>query len=365
MIPMLDLKRELADIGDEISKAVDKSIGETKFILGPNVKEFEKNAADYLGCKYTAGVASGTDALHLALKASGIKENDEVITTPFTFIATAEAIVYCGAKPVFVDIEPETMNINPELLEKSITEKTKAIIPVHLFGNPCRMDEIKQIADKYNLTVIEDCAQSFGATYNNKQTGTLGDIGCFSFFPSKNLGCYGDGGLISTNDENIYNDIMALRNHGSYEKYYHDRIGFNSRLDDIQAAILNVKIKYIDKANEDRILAAEKYKDIIQDSVSYQKVENKSKHVYHQFTIRSEKRNQIMSELQKHEIASAIYYPVPLHLQKSFASLNHKEGDLPVSEKLAQEVLSLPVNPYLEDEEITIISEIVKLASGK
>jgi len=365
MIPMLDLKRELADIGDEISKAVDKSIGETKFILGPSVKEFEKNAADYLGCKYTAGVASGTDALHLALKASGVKEGDEVITTPFTFIATAEAIVYCGAKPVFVDIDPETMNINPELLEKNITENTKAIIPVHLFGNPCKMDEIKQIADKYNLLIIEDCAQSFGATYKDEQTGILGDIGCFSFFPSKNLGCYGDGGLISTNNEKIYNDIMALRNHGSYEKYYHDRIGFNSRLDDIQAAILNVKIKYIDIANEDRILAAEKYKDIMQNCVSYQKVEDKSKHVYHQFTIRSEKRNQIMSELQKHEIASAIYYPVPLHLQKSFASLNYKEGDLPVSEKLSKEVLSLPINPYLEDEEITIISEIVKLAAGK
>ncbi|TYB34060.1 MAG: DegT/DnrJ/EryC1/StrS family aminotransferase [Flexistipes sinusarabici] len=365
MIPMLDLKRELADIGDEISKAVDKSIRGTKFILGPNVNEFEKNAADYLGCKYTAGVASGTDALHLALKASGIKEGDEVITTPFTFIATAEAIVYCGAKPVFIDIDPETMNINPELIEKSITEKTKAIIPVHLFGNPCKMDEIKQIAGKHNIIIIEDCAQSFGATYKNKQTGSLGDIGCFSFFPSKNLGCYGDGGLISTNDEKIYNDIMALRNHGSYEKYYHDRIGFNSRLDDIQAAILNVKIKYIDKANEDRILAAEKYKDIMQNCIFYQKVEDRSKHVYHQFTIRSEKRNQIMSELQKHEIASAIYYPVPLHLQKSFTSLNHKEGDLPVSEKLTEEVLSLPINPYLEDEEITIISEIVKLAAGK
>lgn len=365
MIPMLDLKRELSDIGDEISKAVDKSIKETKFILGPNVKEFEKKAADYLGCKYTAGVASGTDALHLALRASGVKEGDEVITTPFTFIATAEAIVYCGAKPVFADVDPESMNIDPELIEKSITEKTKAIIPVHLFGNPCKMDEIKQIADKHNIMIIEDSAQSLGATYKNKQTGSLGDIGCFSFFPSKNLGCYGDGGLISTNDEKIYNDIMALRNHGSYEKYYHYRIGFNSRLDDIQAAILNVKIKYIDKANEDRILAAEKYKEIMQNFVFYQQVEGRSKHVYHQFTIRSDKRNQIMSELQKHEIGSAIYYPVPLHLQKSFASLNYKEGDLPVSEKLAEEVLSLPINPYLEDEEITVISEIVKLSAGK
>lgn len=365
MIPMLDLKRELADIGSEIRKAVEASISETKFILGPNVKEFENKAAEYLGCKYAAGVASGTDALHLGLKAAGVKEGDEVITTPFTFIATAEAIVYCGAKPVFADINPETMNIDPESVKKNISSKTKAIIPVHLFGNPCKMNEIKAIAEEHNITIIEDCAQSFGATYNNSQTGSIGDIGCFSFFPSKNLGCYGDGGLIATNNEKIYEDIIALRNHGTYEKYHHDRIGFNSRLDDLQAAILNVKIKYIDKANEDRIHAAEKYMENLKDHVNFQKTEEQAVNVYHQFTIKSSKRDSILMELQKHEIASAIYYPIPLHLQRSFASLNYNKGDLPQSEKLAGEVLSLPVNPYLEDEEITIISEIVKLASGK
>ncbi|MCA1981111.1 MAG: DegT/DnrJ/EryC1/StrS family aminotransferase, partial [Calditerrivibrio sp.] len=201
MIPMLDIKRELAVIGDEIKEEVNKSLNSTQFILGPNVKEFEEKAAKYLGCKYAVGVASGTDALHIALKSIGIKDGDEVITTPFTFIATAEAIVYCGGKPVFVDVDEKTFNIDVNKIEEKITDKTKAIIPVHLFGNPCDMDRIKEIAKKYNIKVVEDCAQSFGATYRGVQTGNIGDVGCFSFFPSKNLGCYGDGGMVTTNDE--------------------------------------------------------------------------------------------------------------------------------------------------------------------
>lgn len=363
MIPMLDLKREIADIGDKVKKAVLESINETKFILGPNVKQFEKKAANYLGANYAIGVSSGTDALHLALRAAGIKEGDEVITTPFTFIATAEAIAYCGAKPVFVDIDFDTMNIDPKAVADAITDKTKAVLPVHLFGNPCKMDEILEIANDNGLLVIEDCAQSFGATFNNKQTGTIGDIGCFSFFPSKNLGCYGDGGLIVTNDENVYTEIIALRNHGSYEKYYHDRIGYNSRLDDIQASILNVKLDFVDEANNDRIEIANKYKENIGDCVQYQKTTPASKHVYHQFSIVTDNRDNIISKLQKHDIASAIYYPVPLHLQKSFSYLQYERGRFPNAEILASKILSLPVNPYLEDEEITVISEIVRLAA--
>ncbi|UOD35645.1 DegT/DnrJ/EryC1/StrS family aminotransferase [Deferribacteraceae bacterium V6Fe1] len=360
MIPMLDIKRELNDIGDEIKMAVDNSINGTMFILGPNVKKFEEEAAKYLGCKYAVGVASGTDALHLALKAIGIKEGDEVITTPFTFIATAEAIVYCGAKPVFVDVDAETFNIDVKQIESKITDKTKAILPVHLFGNPANMDEILAIAKKHNLKVVEDCAQSFGATYKGKQTGNIGDAGCFSFFPSKNLGCYGDGGLVTTNDEGIYKTLIALRNHGSYTRYYHEVIGFNSRLDDIQAAILSVKLKHIDRFNQERRNVAKLYQKYMGDIVKYQKETDNATNVYHQFTVVAEKRDEIMKALSSSEIASAIYYPVPLHLQKAFNNLNYNKGDLPVAEYLAEKVISFPINPYLEDEEVLVIANTVK-----
>ncbi|MEF3255558.1 MAG: DegT/DnrJ/EryC1/StrS family aminotransferase [Deferribacterales bacterium] len=364
MIPMLDIKRELNIIGDEIKEEINKSLHATQFILGPNVKEFEEKAAKYLGCKYAVGVASGTDALHIALKAIGIKEDDEVITTPFTFIATAEAIVYCGGKPVFVDVDEKTMNIDVNKIEEKITSKTKAIIPVHLFGNPCEMDKIKDIAKKYNLKIVEDCAQSFGATYKDIKTGKIGDVGCFSFFPSKNLGCYGDGGMVTTNDEETYKTIVALRNHGSYVRYYHEMIGFNSRLDDIQAAILKVKLKYIDEHNKERRAVAKLYRQTIGDVVGYQEETKNGVNVYHQYTITSEKRDIAIEALKQSEIASAIYYPVPLHLQNAFKYLGYKEGDLPIAEKLSKTVFSLPINPYLDDSEVIVIGEIVKKALG-
>ena len=360
MIPMLDIKRELGDIGDEIKKAINSSIEKTMFILGPNVKSFEENAGKYLGCKYAVGVASGTDALHLALRGAGIKDGDEVITTPFTFIATAEAIVYCGAKPVFVDVDRDTFNIDVTKIEKAITKKTKAILPVHLFGNPCNMKEIKEIAQKHGVMVIEDCAQSFGASYENVKTGNIGVAGCFSFFPSKNLGCYGDGGLISTNDENIYKNIIALRNHGSFVRYYHEVIGYNSRLDDIQAAILNVKLNHVDRFNAERRVVAALYKKYIGDIVTYQKDCENATNVYHQFTVVTDKRDEITNALKEHEIASAVYYPVPLHLQNAFKNLGYKKGDLPVAEFLSEHVVSFPINPYLEEEEIIVIADVVK-----
>lgn len=362
MIPMLDIKRELSDIGDEIKSAINASIEKTMFILGPNVKSFEENAAKYLGCKYAIGVASGTDALHLALRGAGIKEGDEVITSPFTFIATAEAIVYCGAKPVFVDVDKDTFNIDVTKIEKAITKKTKAILPVHLFGNPCKMKEIKEIAQKHGIMIIEDCAQSFGASYENVKTGNVGVAGCFSFFPSKNLGCYGDGGLISTNDENIYKNIIALRNHGSFTRYYHEIVGYNSRLDDIQAAILDVKLKYVDRFNSERRVVAELYKKYIGDIVAYQKDYENAPNVYHQFTVVTDKRDEVMNTLKEHEIASAVYYPVPLHLQNAFKNLGYKNGDLPVAEFLSEHVISFPINPYLEEEEIMVIANVVKSA---
>lgn len=359
MIPMLDLKRELADIGEDIESAVIKSLRSTQFILGPNVKKFEKDAAEYLGCKYTIGCASGTDALHLALRALGVEAGDEVITTPFTFIATAEAIAYCGAIPVFVDVEEITMNIDPEKIEEKITSKTKVIMPVHLFGNPANMDRISEIAKKHDLKVVEDCAQSFGATWGGTQTGNIGDAGCFSFFPSKNLGCYGDGGLVTTNNEAVYNELIALRNHGMYTRYYHDKIGYNSRLDDIQAAVLNVKLEHIDRFNTERISVADKYIESIGDKVTFQARTEKGTHVYHQFTFITDRRDEIMKALTEHDVANAVYYPVPLHLQKAFADAGFKEGDCPVTEKLSQSVMSLPINPYLEDEEITVICEVI------
>ncbi|MGA1846459.1 DegT/DnrJ/EryC1/StrS family aminotransferase [Deferribacter abyssi] len=362
MIPMLDIKRELNLIGDEIKEAVESSIKETRFILGPNVESFEKEVADYLGVKYAVGVASGTDALHLALRALGVKEGDEVITVPFTFIATAEAILYCNAKPVFVDVDKETMNMDVNQLEEKITEKTKVIIPVHLFGNPANMDVILEIAKKYNVKVLDDCAQSFGALYKGKKVGGFADASAFSFFPSKNLGCYGDGGLITTNDEEVYKTLKALRNHGSFVRYHHEMLGYNSRLDDIQAAILRVKLKYIDKFTEDRRSIAGRYIDSLKDIVDIQKENSDGVHVFHQFTIVSDKRDRIIEKLKEHEIASAIYYPVPIHLQKSFEKFGYREGDFPVSEYLAEKVVSLPINPFLEDEEVDVIIEVVKVS---
>ncbi|KAA0257761.1 DegT/DnrJ/EryC1/StrS family aminotransferase [Deferribacter autotrophicus] len=360
MIPMLDIKRELNLIGDEVREAVESSIKETRFILGPNVEAFEKEAADYLGVKYAVGVASGTDALHLALRALGVEEGDEVITVPFTFIATAEAILYCNARPVFVDVDRETMNMDVKQLEEKITEKTKVIIPVHLFGNPANMDEILDIAKRHNVKVLDDCAQSFGAVYKGKRVGSFADASAFSFFPSKNLGCYGDGGLVTTNDEEVYKNLKALRNHGSFVRYYHEMLGFNSRLDDIQAAILRVKLKYIDKFNEDRRNVADKYINSLKGIVDIQKENSDGTHVYHQFTIVSDKRDKIIENLKEHEIASAIYYPVPVHLQKSFERFGYKKGDFPVSEYLSKKVVSLPMNPFLEDEEVDVIIEVVK-----
>jgi len=365
MIPMLDLKREMLLIGDEIKEAINKSLEKTYFVMGPNVNKFEKDCAKYLGSKYAVGVANGTDALLLSIIASGIKEGDEVITTPFTFIATSEAIARAGAVPVFVDIDAQTMNIDTKLIREKISKKTKAILPVHIFGNPCNMKEIKKIATEFNLLVIEDCAQSFGAEYSGTKTGNIGDMGCFSFFPSKNLGCYGDGGLITTNREDIYEILRALQSHGSFKKYSHNLIGFNSRLDDIQAAILNVKLGYIDKFNQIRRELADLYKEILNELLGYQVQTENAINVYHQFTVRSDVRNKIMGALQQHNIASAIYYPIPLHLQKCFSYLQYKRGDLATTEKMADEVLSLPMNPFLKKEEIFSIGEIIKTVLSK
>jgi dTDP-4-amino-4,6-dideoxygalactose transaminase len=360
MIPMVNLKAQYAEIKDEIERGLAETIESCAFILGPNVQAFEQETAAYLGVKHAIGVASGTDALHLALLAEGIGEGDEVITPAFTFIATAEAIKYVGAIPVFVDIDPRTFNISPEAIEKAITSKTKAVMPVHLFGQPADMAEIMQICEQYNLKLIEDCCQSFGASINGKQTGAFGHAAGFSFFPSKNLGAFGDGGLVVTNSDESAAKIKRLRNHGSDVRYYHDVIGYNSRLDEMQAVILRVKLKRIDQYNKARRHVAHLYSELMTDLPLTTPFEDGlGEHVYHQYTLLSDRRDEILKALQDKQIGCAIYYPVPLHQQNVFkqecAGLS-----LPVTESVAANCLSLPICPALEDDTIREIVGVIR-----
>ncbi|MFA4830224.1 MAG: DegT/DnrJ/EryC1/StrS family aminotransferase [Thermodesulfovibrionales bacterium] len=359
MIPMVDLKKEFTEIKKEVFEMLTEILESSHYILGPKVSELEKKISDYHGVAAAIGVASGTDALHLSLDALGVGEGDEVITTPFTFFATAEAVIYTGATPVFVDAEPDTLNIDVSLIEKKITKKTKAIIPVHIFGHPADMAEIKKLAKKHNLKVIEDCAQAFGAAINNKRVGSFGDAGCFSFYPSKNLGAYGDGGMITLNDSVIANTIKKLRNHGSGGAYKHESVGFNSRLDEIQAGILLIKLKRIDEYNSKRRQNAALYNKFLSDKVKCPKEKNGCYHVYHQYTIMSPERDKIQNKLKDNGISSVVYYPIPLHRQEALSFLEYKEGDFPVAEKAAREVLSLPMYPGLEEKTIKEIAEII------
>jgi len=364
MIPMVDLKRQYHSLKRDIDAAISNVLEDTRFILGPNVSALEEEVAAYHGPSQAVGVANGTDALLLALRASGIEAGDEVITTPFTFIATAEVVALLKARPVFVDIEPVTFNMDWRQIEGKITSRTKAIIPVHLFGHPADMDPIMAIAKKHNIRVIEDCAQAFGAVYHGRKVGAIGDIGCFSFFPSKNLAGYGDGGMIVTRSDETAAKIKMLRNHGSARRYYHDEVGYNSRLDEIQAAIIRIKLKKIDEFNAARrrnaalYCAAIKRKDIVLPSAS-----GDCEHVYHQFTIRSDERDLLADALQKKEVASAVYYPVPLHRQNAFLNLYDGPETMPQSETCAREVLSLPMFPELDQKEIEFIADIINKAS--
>ena len=361
-VPFFDITRQNQAVKQELDEVIDRVIKSGRFILGQNVSSFEKEIASYCGVDHAIGLASGTDALHLALRACGVKQGDEVITSPFTFVATAEAIAYCGANPIFVDIEPKTYNMNPSMIVKSITKKTKAILPVHLYGQACEMDQIMQIAKQNNLAVIEDCAQSLGAEYNNAKVGSFGDAGCFSFFPTKNLGCFGDGGMAITNNERIAEAIMVLRGHGSRKTYHYDIIGYNSRLDALQAAVLHIKLPYLDIFSRSRRKNANLYrkglKDLDQISLPYELP--KGKHVFNQFTIRVKERDALYEFLKVKGIGAMVYYPLSLHLQKAFESLGHKPGDFPESESAQNEVLSLPVFPELEAKEIEQVCVAIK-----
>ena len=361
-IKLVDINLQYQNIKNEIDAAVHRVLDSGQFILGPDVAALEKEAAQYLNVNYAIGVASGTDALHLALLACGISSGDEVITTPFTFIATCEAITYCGATPVFVDIDPKTFNINPVKIEEKISKKTKAIIPVHMYGQAAEMEPILEIAKKFQLKVIEDVAQAFGGEYKNKKLGSQGDAGCTSFFPSKNLGAYGDGGMVFTNNKEIAEKIKMLRVHGSKQKYVHDLIGYNSRLDTLQAAIVRVKLKYIDQWNNMRIKHAEqRYNKLLSNcNLATPFTESYNKHVYHLYTILVNDREGCQKFLNSHSISSSIHYPIPVHLQKSFEHLGLSAEDFPVSSEISQKTISLPMFPELKEKEIDYVVKTIK-----
>lgn len=361
MIPMVDLNTQYHNLKDEIDRAVMETLESSQFILGPQVTAFEEEAARYLGTDHAVAVASGTDALHLALLAAGIGPGDEVITSTFTFIATAEAIRYVGATPVFVDIDSRTFNIAPELIERAITPRTRGVIPVHLFGQPADLKAINRICDRHGLVLIEDCAQSFGAPVDGRKTGTYGAAGCYSFFPSKNLGCYGDGGLVVCQSDDMADRLRMLRNHGSRQRYHHDLIGFNSRLDEIQAAILRVKLKHIDEFNEGRRRVAARYNELLWDMVQTPLIDGNGLHVYHQYTVLTNHRELLMERLGQAGIASAIYYPIPLHRQAVFAQ-EYSESILPVAEHVTGRCLSLPIYPEMPEESIQLVAETISRA---
>jgi UDP-2-acetamido-2-deoxy-ribo-hexuluronate aminotransferase len=359
MIPMVNLKKQFQDIREEILESLTGVLESGQYVLGPKVSEFEARVAEYCEVGDAVGVASGTDALHIAIESFGIGDGDEVITTPFTFFATVEAILYTGAQPVFVDIEPDTFNLDVRQIEEKITDRTKAILPVHLFGHPADMAAIGDIAKRRNLKVVEDCAQAFGASIEGKKVGGFGDAGCFSFYPSKNLGAYGDGGLITFRENEAAEESRRLRNHGSRGAYVHETVGFNSRLDELQAAILLVKLRRIDEFNAARRRKAGLYNGLLAGKVVCPSERPGFGHVFHQYTVRSPKRDEIQEKLHGAEIASTVYYRLPLHLQESLSFMGHRPGDFPVAEKAAGEVLSLPICPSLEDSDIERIAEIV------
>ncbi|WP_335979645.1 DegT/DnrJ/EryC1/StrS family aminotransferase [Fusobacterium polymorphum] len=389
-ISLLNLKRQYSYLKKDIENIISEVLDGGSYINGPQTKKFEKRMEESLGVKHAIGVANGTDALVIALEALGIGEGDEVITSPFTFFATAEAISVVGATPIFVDVKLEDFNIDETKIEKAITSKTKAIIPVHIFGTPANMDKINEIAKKNNLYVIEDACQAIGAKYRDRMIGTLSDIACFSFFPTKNLGTYGDGGLITTNNDNFATICRALKAHGSGEngeiaynllnnikkevnvdnqlddtvynpkKYYNYLIGHNSRLDELHAGILNVKLNYLDEWNNKRNEIA-KYYDKKLDDKKYKKMKLSKDdfNVYHMYIIQTENRNELTKKLDEVGIAYGIYYPVPLHLQKVYKNLGYKEGDLPNAEYLSNRTLAIPIDPELNEEEKECIVEFL------
>lgn len=362
-INFINLKAQYSQYKQEIDASIADVLQSTQFIGGNTLMKFEKNLAHYTGSDHAIGCSSGTDALLLAMMALGIKPGDEVITTPFTFIATAETIAFLGAKPVFVDIDEKSYNLDANMLEQAITAQTKAIIPVSLFGQCADMDHIVEIADAHDIAVIEDGCQSFGATYKGRASCNLSLIGCTSFFPSKPLGCYGDGGALFTNDDALNDRIRMILNHGQKERYKHELIGINGRLDTLQAAILDVKLRYFDQEVQERQKIGERYSDLLADSaVITPYIDSENSSVYAQYSLRSNQREKIIAHLNENNIPTAIHYPIALHLQEAFAYLGYSEGDFPISEKIASEIFSIPMSAFLqEDEQDYIISKLLEI----
>ena len=366
-VPFLDLSAQFRELEAEWLAAVRAAGASGAFILGPNVTAFEQELAAYTGAKHAVACANGTDALILSLRALSIGPGDEVITTPFTFFATAEAVTLVGARPVFADIEPESYDIDPKSIRRLVTPKTKAIIPVHLYGYPAKMDEILAIAKEHKLAVIEDCAQAFGATVNGKRVGSMGDTGSFSFYPTKVLGCYGDGGMIATNRDDLAEHIRKLRNHGADKPFMHSEIGYNSRLDEIQAALLRIKLRTIDRDIDGRrSVAAEYTKRLQSPGIGLPAQPADGKHVFNLYTVRVKNRDAVRQKLTDQKIASSVCYPQPLHLQEVYKSLGYRPGSLPVAEQAATEALSLPVYPGMPLEHVERVCEaLVEAVGGK
>ena len=359
-VKLLDLTRQYRSIKDEILPMVQAIIESQQFINGPIVKKFEENYAEFCGTKFAVGCSSGTDALLLSLMTMEVGPGDEVITTPFTFFSTVEVVIRVGATPVFVDIDEKTFNIDTNKLEGAITEKTRAIIPVHLFGQCSNMTRINETAKKYNLSVLEDAAQSVGSSWDRRKAGSMGDVGCFSFFPSKNLGGFGDGGMVTTDNEELYEKLIRNRQHGisSVEKYQYESIGGNFRLDALQAGVLGIKLKYIEKWTKMRQKNAFFYQKTLKNVEKPHKLQE-SDHVYSQYVIKSKNRDLLIKKLKENNIGHAVYYPRPIHLLGHLKHYGYKEGDLPISEKVCNEVLAIPIYPELLEKELLYITDII------
>jgi dTDP-4-amino-4,6-dideoxygalactose transaminase len=365
-IQMVDLVTQYQKIKPEIDQAIHRVLDSGQFILGKEVGEFEAAAASYLGVKHAVGCASGTDALQVAMMALGVGVGDEVITTPFTFVATTETIVLLGARPVYVDIDPNTFNIDPSKIEAAITKRTKAILPVHLYGQPADMDPIVGVASKHGIPIIEDAAQAMGAEYKGRKVGGIGTLGCISFFPSKNLGAFGDAGMVVTNDAALAERVRMIIVHGSKKRYYHEIIGVNSRLDTLQAAILSVKLKHLEEWHEARRRAAQVYNTLFAEADLATPYEAPYvRHVFHQYTVRLKKRDAVIQRLAEKKIPHAIYYPIPLHLQEAYRHVGPPRGSFPVTDRAADEVLSLPMHTELTRDQQEYVAAAVREALGE
>lgn len=359
-VPLVNLARQYKNIKSEIDEAASRVLESGMYVLGKEVEDFEMSLAGYLGVKHAVTVASGTDALLISLRAIYIKPDDEVIVPAFTFVSPAEVVALIGAKPVFVDVEKDSFNIDVSKMESAITAKTKAIIPVHLYGQSADIDDIKEVLGNRSLHIVEDCAQSVGANYKGAKVSSRGSLGAVSFFPTKNLGCFGDGGAVLTNDDSLAQELAAIRSHGSRRKYEHTHLGTNSRLDAIQAAILKVKLKYLDQWNQRRRDIAKTYSEELSSLVEVPVVLEERDHIFHQYAIKFRDRDGLMAHLKERGVACAVHYPRPLHLQPAYSYLGYKEGDFPVSEELSSQVLCLPIYPELSDAEVDAVVEGVK-----